>query len=158
MNEISRIQSDEVLLDNYAEYDALFSGRLSGVLNWNKMDEFWALLGQDSNGWYIYTCNEDAPVTPSTPDDYMEFLDQSIGFIRERDTMNYCGAVYADGLSNPTFVKMFDPKKMGSACGSSKNPALPKWIISRVRPREILKATAKDKPGKRGLFKTLFSS
>lgn len=43
--------------------------------------------------------------------------------------------VYADDLENPRLINICDPDKRGSSCGSSKNPPLPGWIMSRLPPR-----------------------
>jgi hypothetical protein len=54
--------------------------------------------------------------------------------LREEHREAYCGIVYADDLENPRLIKIYDPNKLGSSCGSSKNPPGPGWIMSRLPP------------------------
>jgi len=46
--------------------------------------------------------------------------------------------VYADDLKNPTFVKIFHPKNLGKSCGSSENPPIPQWLISKEKPMDVV--------------------
>jgi hypothetical protein len=57
--------------------------------------------------------------------------------LRQEHGEDYCGIVYADDLSQPRFIKIYDPNNLGVTCGYSDNPPLPGWILSKLRPCDL---------------------
>ncbi|BAU48695.1 hypothetical protein SVA_2145 [Sulfurifustis variabilis] len=118
-------------------YTAL-QGRFSGILHWEELTSFWALLRERAdNGWYIYAVGESVPARPRSGDEVRRFIDAVDALLREDHREDYCGIVYTDSRDEPTIVKVFDPHHLGVSCGFSKNPPLPGWILSRIPPLPV---------------------
>lgn len=116
-------------------YLQAFRGSFTGVLRWHQLDALWQQVRTDAaQGWYVYAVGEEPPTTPLqgiTLDKLIQELDQ---LLRHEHGEDYCGIVYADSLQKPSYIKVFDPHNLGSTCGSSGNPPLPGWILSKMQP------------------------
>jgi hypothetical protein len=118
------------------EFDQLMNGVLFSLLSWQQLSEFWSRLDRAA-GWYLYALGEPLPREPSSSEQVEKFIQEIDALLRRDHRESYCGIVYADDLANPRLVKIYDPNHLGSSCGSSKNPPLPGWIMSRVPPAEL---------------------
>lgn len=117
---------------------ARFRGSFTGLLSWEQLDTFWGVLKQKAGaGWYIYAIGEPAPTAPRSDAELRTFIDRVDALLREDHRESYCGIVYTDSKTDPSFVKIFDPNYLGASCGSSKNPPLPGWILSLVPPIDL---------------------
>lgn len=125
-----------------------FRGSFISALRWPQLDALWDTLNQKSDGgWYAYAIGEAPPMEPLTPDQMATFIKEVDTLLRQEHDEDYCGIVYADDLSDPTFVKIFDPNNLGVSCGFSENPPLPGWILSLVKPCNL--ENALPQPGNR---------
>ncbi len=125
--------SDELVID----YKSAANGRFSGVLRWPDFETLWEALLSESPDWYVYAPEEGVPpAQPFTVDEMKSFLSTTESYLRERCTPDFCGAVYTDDLSDPNFVKIYNPRLMGG-CGAGKAP-LPQWLISRIAPVSLI--------------------
>ena len=116
------------------DYEALFSGRLVGILDWQRFEALWSHLHERAEGWYVRDFSRrDVPPAPMPADAFRAWLAETEGFLRRRHREDYCGFLYADDAREPSFIKVFDPRKMGSACGCS-GKVEPRWTISRAAP------------------------
>lgn len=116
-------------------FDTAFRGRFTSLLTWNQLDEFWnTLLTGVDDGWYLYAVGMPPPQAPRPRVDVVKFIDAVDRLLRQEHHEDYCGIVYVDSRERPGFIKIFDPNHLGVACGSSKHPPLPGWIMSRVPP------------------------
>ena len=50
-----------------------------------------------------------------------------------------------DDRKSPAFIKIFDPRNMGTSCSCSGELILPRWIISRARPDALPEPEEKEK-------------
>jgi len=117
-----------------SDYEAAFSGRLKGVLQWPQFERLWRRLRANPQGWYVRNfAGRHVPESPMKPEAFEVFLDETEKFLRKRHREDYCGFIYLDDLENPTFIKVFDPRNMGSACGCG-GEVKPRWTISRMPP------------------------
>ena len=115
-----------------------FRGSFIGILRWPQFDELWDVLKSKADDeWYIYATAESPPDKTASKTQYLEFLSQSESLLKQEHQEDYCGVVYVDDKTNPTFVKIFDPNNLGVSCGYSDNPPLPGWIISRMPPSDL---------------------
>ena len=115
-----------------------FRGSFSSLLSWQQLDDFWQLLAERADrGWFIYALGEAVPREPRSAEDVKKFLQAVAALLRRDHHEDYCGIVYADSRTEPTFVKIFDPNHLGSSCGSSKHPPLPGWIMSLSAPAAL---------------------
>lgn len=135
-----------------------FRGSFSGILKWSQLDELWHVLKATTNtGWYIYAIGEDAPQQPVSAEQLNTFIDEIDLLLRKEHRENYCGVVYVDDKTHPTFVKIYDPNNLGVVCGFSDNPPLPGWILSRIKP-EVLDEKHLTSQSRKQWWRRLFSS
>ncbi|TNF39149.1 MAG: hypothetical protein EP315_00215 [Gammaproteobacteria bacterium] len=122
-------------IDQVDEYVTAFRGRFSSLLRWEQLDVFWETLkAQADDGWYIYHVGEEAPQQTSSKQQLLTFIDEINTLLRTEHQEDYCAIVYADDHEHPGFIKIFDPHNLGVSCGSSENPPLPGWLLSRITP------------------------
>lgn len=112
-----------------------FRGNFFGILRWHQLDELWqrVLIGKQA-GWYIYAVGEEPPTTPHTGESLENIIRELNTLLHREHQEDYCGIVYVDNMQQPTYIKVFDPHNLGSACGSSAIPPLPGWILSQMQP------------------------
>ncbi len=118
-------------------YMTTFRGLFSSALHWEDLTRLWQTLqDQADDGWYVYAVGETPPTAPLTAEQFKNFLTEIDILLRREHDEDYCGIVYANDMSQPGMVKIYDPNNLGSSCGSSGNtpPPLPGWIISRLAP------------------------
>lgn len=137
------------------DFSSLYTGRLYSVLSWQDLSAFWARLHPDA-GWYLYAVGEHPPTMPESADNTAEFVRRIDELLHREHHEQCCGIVYVDDLERPSFIKIYDPNNLGSSCGSSKNPPLPGWIMSRVPPVD-LKPARPAPEGRRRWWRTLFA-
>lgn len=114
---------------------AVFRGQFTGVLSWEDLDAFWAVVRNNAAaGWYVYAIGEPPPAAPSTAGQVNTFLSEIDALLRREHQEDYCGIVYTDNKTNPSMIKIFDPNNLGVQCGFSDNPPLPGWVMSRLPP------------------------
>ncbi len=123
--------------DQVSDYKSKANGRFSGILRWPDFETLWEALSSSAQEWYVYAPEEGGPpVKPFSAEQMKDFLSTTETYLRERCTPDFCGAVYADNVSDPDFVKIYNPRLMGG-CGMGKAP-LPQWLISRIAPVSLL--------------------
>ena len=116
-----------------ADYKNAFSGRFSGVLRWPDFETLWTSLTDSPEAWYVYEPEAGGPpATALEKGELKDYLASTETYLRDVCSSEFCGAVYADSLTNPGFVKVYNPRLMGG-CGMGKAP-LPQWIISVMKP------------------------
>ncbi len=115
----------------------LLQGRFSGILRWEQLDELWARILAEPEGWYVYQVGEAPPDAPLEAEALRRFVAEVDALLRREHGEDYCGIVYADDREHPTLVKIYDPNNLGSSCGSSGRFIPPRWVLSRVPPEAI---------------------
>ena len=134
-------------------YQALSEGRLLGVLKWPHFETLWAYLGTHPDGWYVWDLQKpDVPEQTLGVEQFRSFLEVSEAYLRDRHRVEHFGVIYTDNLEAPSFMKIYDPKNMGSACNTSGEPVAPRWIVSLVKPIQITAAPLPPKKGFRRFF------
>ncbi len=129
-----------------------FKGSFTGILRWPQLDNLWKILLQDAEaGWYIYAIGESPPESPADTNQLKKFLKEINSMLRREHEEDYCGIVYADDRTNPEFIKIYDPTNLGMVCGSSGNPPLPGWTLSKSKPVRLSDAFRQTSPRKRWL-------
>jgi hypothetical protein len=124
-----------------ASYTDSFKGRFVGIMRWHQLDALWATLRNEAaNDWYIYAVGEQPPEQTSNSDQLLSFVDKVDQLLRQEHEEDYCGIVYADDPEKPSFIKIFDPNNLGVVCGSSDNPPMPGWVLSKIKPVDLPEA------------------
>lgn len=119
------------------EFQRLYAGRLWSVLAWDQLTALWQRI-DPAAGWYLLAPDVESGVTaPADPATVAAFIERIDRLLRDEHRETYCGIVYADDLQDPRLIKIYDPNKLGSSCGSSKHPPGPGWIMSRVAPEGL---------------------
>ncbi len=118
-----------------------YRGRFTSVMRWPQLDDFWnTLRGLADDGWYIYHVGHDVPQEPVGKEKLLLFIEEVDALLHKEHDEDYCGIVYADSDSEPSYVKIFDPNNLGVTCGFSEKPPFPGWILSRIPPVELEQA------------------
>lgn len=118
-----------------------FQGGFSGVLRWPQLDALWERLRvRAGEGWYVYAVGEPPPESPADAGTLLRFIEEVDALLRREHDEDYCGVVYADDLTQPRFVKIYDPNHLGSSCGSSGLRVLPGWTLSLIPPVDLPEA------------------
>ena len=128
-------------IDPRQQFMQAFRGSFTSALRWHHLDDLWQRLSEQAGeGWYVYTVGEDPPTQAADAQRFREFIEELDRLLRQEHEEDYCGIVYADDLKNPSFVKIYHPKNLGVACGYSDNPPLPGWLLTRIKPYDLVSA------------------
>jgi len=115
-----------------------FKGSFTSCMRWDDLSLFWDMLKQRANlNWYIYTIGGSLPNSTASQEELLNFIEETDKLLRNEHKEDYCGIVYADDKTTPTFVKIYDPNNLGVSCGFSDNPPLPGWILSVIPPKPL---------------------
>ncbi len=118
-----------------------YNGVLKGVLKWENLDALWETIRSgDTTGWYIYPVGHELPEEPVGTAELEQFVNEVDQLLRREHEEDYCGIVYTDDFKDPSLVKIYDPGNLGVVCGSSDNPPLPGWVMSRSKPVDLMAA------------------
>jgi hypothetical protein len=137
------------------DFDHALNGVLYSLLSWKQLSEFWPKI-DPAAGWYLYAVGETLPASAAHESQVKTFVREMDALLHRDHDEDYCGIVFANDLEHPSLVKIYDPHHLGSSCGSSKNPPLPGWIMSRMPPTEIRPQSAVPENRKRW-WQTLLS-
>lgn len=140
------MDGDKLNSDFYKQY----RGSFSGILKWPDLDELWNVLRKKAvSGWFVYAIGQSVPDTPLTDEQLSLFINEINKLLRKEHQEEYCGVVYVDDHKNPSFIKIYNPNKLGVSCGFSDNPPLPGWIISIIKPELLDENTFMSKSRQR---------
>ena len=115
-------------------YWRAYEGRFQGILTWQALGDFWQVLAASGGEWYVFYLDRAPPASPVSGAAFDAALAQILRLYDDVRDRSYCGAVYVDDPAAPGFVKLFDPWKMGAACGASGSRVLPRYALSRIPP------------------------
>ena len=122
-----------------ATYLEEFQSRFMGIMQWDDCKGLLEVLISNPDNWYVYDTDENQIPSNTTPGaQFVEQIQHIKGVLDEEHKERYCGIVYTNDLKNPTFVKIFHPNNLGKTCGSSENPPIPKWLISKTQPEDVI--------------------
>lgn len=115
-----------------------FRGSFVSLLSWAQLAIFWdTVRAKADSGWYIYAVGDSVPTQPRSRPEVLQFIAEIDALLHRDHDEDYCGIVYTDSKTEPSFIKIFDPHNLGVSCGSSKNPPLPGWIMSLSAPAAL---------------------
>jgi galactose-1-phosphate uridylyltransferase len=129
-------------MNNYKEK---LQSRFYGIMDWVDCQNIFDFLSENPQDWYLYNIDELTPSSVLNDDEFVKKITEINNTIKELHKERYCGIIYADDLKKPTMVKIFHPNNLGKSCGSSENPPLPQWVISKIKPETIAKPVEKSR-------------
>ena len=139
------------------DFQLAFKGKFWGVLKWDQLDELWLRVkASKEDGWYLYAVGEVPPTDKTRGPEIEMFVDKIDLLLRREHDEAYCGIVYADNITNPSFIKVFDPNNIGTSCSVGQDAPLPGWIICKIPPidlPEAMKPTANRRRWWQKIFK-----
>lgn len=115
----------------------LLNGPLYGVMRWEQWDVLCDKISSSGNAWYAYAVGHGVPEVPRAGSSLNCALDEIGALLKREHDEDYLGIVYADDLSSPALVKIYDPNNLGAVCGSSGRVIPPGWVLSRHPPSPI---------------------
>ncbi|CAB9543292.1 hypothetical protein [uncultured Gammaproteobacteria bacterium] len=121
------------------DYLAQFQDRFIGIMQWEDCHALFEKLSNNPNDWYLYNTSKVVPKTVVNANDFLNAINNIKKVIKSEHQERYCGIVYTNDLNNPDFVKIFHPNNLGKSCGSSENPPIPQWLLSKIKPIDIIK-------------------
>ncbi|WP_137701144.1 hypothetical protein [Marimonas lutisalis] len=136
-------------------YWRAYQGRFAGFPTWPMFDRFWPVLKESGGAWYILDLDSGTlPEAPASAEAFEALIAEAEAMYTPVRNRSFSGIVFADDASEPAFVKLFDPWKMGASCGSSGERIMPRWVLSRMKPDALPPGEEPDKP-RRGLLSRL---
>jgi hypothetical protein len=134
-----------------------FRGSFTSLMQWSHLDEFWSTVQAKADaGWYIYCIDEPVPEQPCSAAQVEKFIHEVNALLHQDHDESYCGIVYTDSKTDPTFIKIFDPNNLGVSCGFSKNPPLPGWTMTLLPPT-LLESKRPLPEGRRRWWRSLWT-
>ena len=116
-----------------------FQSRFIGVMQWDNCNAlFNTLTANPTNDWYLYDTTAVLPSEIIDAESLITQLKLIKSIIQTEHQERYCGIVYVDDLEKPSFVKIFHPNNLGKTCGSSEYPPIPQWLLSKIKPVDII--------------------
>ena len=117
---------------------ALMPSTLAGIIDWDILDQIWHVIQHsDDSTWQVF--NND---TPLPGENRATIVDTSGGLasslkalkahLRQSHQHDYCGLVFTDSLTEPTLIRIFDPKFITSMCNIYGDTPAPSWVISTM--------------------------
>lgn len=121
-------------------FQAQYQGRFISALRWSQLDELWAALHGQPEGWYLYFIGQQQtpPQKTLSAAELLHFLNEVDALLRQDHEYDYCGIVYTDSFQTPEMIKIYDPNNLGASCGFSGKKIPPRWVLSRIMPESIL--------------------
>lgn len=116
------------------DFERRMLGDLVGMLHWPQFDALWQRLREAPQGWFVCEADQAAPLQPSDPGRFLARLGELEALLKRELRTGYCGLVYVDDPDAPGFVKIFDPRTLGSMCSHGGTATPPAWVLSRCRP------------------------
>jgi len=115
-----------------------YRGAFTSLLRWHDVDAFWAIVRERAGaGWYIYTIGNNPPEKTANVEDLCRFIEDIDARLRKEHEEDYCGIIYVDSKTEPSYIKIYNPKNLGVVCGIGREPIPPGWIISLLPPKPI---------------------
>jgi TusA-related sulfurtransferase len=129
----------------------LMPGTLAGIIDWQVLDRIFSIIQHsDDSKWRLYSNDTHPPGDKiskdvDTSDDLAASLQSLNAYLRQSHPRNYCGLVFTDSFTEPTIIRIFDPKFLTSMCNIYGNTPAPSWVISSLDAAQLA-ASEKTSP------------
>ena len=122
-----------------SDYIKKYQGRFVGIMQWDDCNALLEKLIAKPQDWFLYNTLEKVPKDVCSEDFFISELTSIKKIITDEHQERYCGIVYVDDVEAPSFVKIFHPNNLGKSCGSSEHPPIPQWLLSKIKPVDVIK-------------------
>ena len=122
-----------------SDYIKKYQGRFVGIMQWDDCNALLQKLIEKPQDWFLYNTLEKVPKDVCPEDFFISELTSIKKIITDEHQERYCGIVYVDDVEMPSFVKIFHPNNLGKSCGSSEHPPIPQWLLSKIKPVDVVK-------------------
>jgi len=129
----------------------LMPGTLAGIIDWQVLDQIFSFIQHsDDPKWRLYINDTPLPGEKRSKDvntggDLASSLQSLNAYLRQSHPRNYCGLVFTDSFTEPTLIRIFDPKFLTSMCNIYGNTPTPSWVISSMDTAQLA-ASEKTSP------------
>jgi len=122
-----------------------YQGSFSGLMIWSDVEQFFTDLTDNPDNWYVFRLDGPLPKAPLEAVEFINHLQEMRDLTLTYRDASHCFSLFSDNISNPQFVKVFDPGNLGASCGSSGRRIYPRWTLSRIKP-DALTPMEKETP------------
>jgi len=129
----------------------LMPGTLAGIIDWQVLDQIFSIIQHSNDSkWRLYSNDTPRPGENRSKDvdtggDLATSLKALNDYLRQSHSRNYCGLVFTDSFTEPTLIRIFDPKFLTSMCNIYGNTPAPSWVISTMDAAQLA-ASEKSSP------------
>ncbi len=127
-----------------------YQGSFSGLMNWQRVEEFFDALAENTEGWYVFQMDGPLPEAPLNAAEFKTRLAEMRDLTLTYRDASHCFSLFADHQTDPQFIKVFDPGNLGASCGSSGSRIYPRWTVSRIKPDAPVPVA--EEPANTGFF------
>lgn len=127
-----------------------YQGSFSGLMQWQQVTEFFDALAENADNWFVFQIDAPLPEAPLTAAEFKTRLTEMRNLTLAYRDASHCFSLFTDNVTDPQFVKVFDPGNLGASCGSSGSRTYPRWTLSRIKPDAP--APVANAPVKAGFF------
>jgi TusA-related sulfurtransferase len=121
----------------------IMPGTLAGVIEWHTLEQIWHVIHHANySRWHVF--ENDTPLPGSNRPNVVEpsgelasSLNALKDYLRQSHPQRYCGLVFADSFTEPTLIRVFDPKLVTSMCNIYGNTPAPSWVISTMDAAQL---------------------
>jgi TusA-related sulfurtransferase len=118
-------------------------GTLSGVIDWHVLDQIWHFIQHSAHSkWHVFENDtplpgESRPNVVDTRGELASSLNALKDYLRQSHPQRYCGLVFTDSFTEPTLIRIFDPKLVTSMCNIYGNTPAPSWVIATMDAAQL---------------------
>jgi len=118
-------------------------GTLAGIIDWQILDQIWHVIQHSGDSsWHVLNVDAALPGysranVVDTSAGLVSSLNALHGYLRQSHPQDYCGLVFTDSLTDPTLIRIFDPKFITSMCNIYGNAPAPSWVISTTDAAQL---------------------
>jgi len=121
----------------------LMPGTLAGIIDWHLLDQVFSIIQHSNDAkWRLYSndipmLGENRSKDVDTGGDLKSSLNAINAYLRQSHPRDYCGLVFTDSFTEPTLIRIFDPKFLTSMCNIYGNTPAPSWVISTMDAAQL---------------------
>ncbi len=127
-----------------------YQGSFSGLMNWVQVEAFFDALAENTGNWYVFRMDAPLPEAPLSAAEFSGQLAEMRHLTLTYRDASHCFSLFTDHITDPQFIKVFDPGNLGASCGSSGSRTYPRWTVSRIKPDAPVPVAAD--PARSGFF------